>query len=634
LNGFLPRFGPRSAIAALGPRFARTVVSSAATAVAVLWTVVAGAQQPPPAKAPIDDSIDIDFANPEIPETLPFDSRFNLRGGVTSGTALQAYMRLARDSTLQQDESKRRRRAQQRGQPQAGSDCPYVEPDATAPHQPVACRSPMDPFTRDAGWCALDVRLGLPGTPALQTTSFAASVVPLEPKRSYEFCFQIDRPVLSDRMTQIARDVLAAMDAQFWMLNQDNFDADEVRSVACDLLQRTTLSSKEPGERITIKRGSALAACSDDGAWLRFAGILDDILEQQDEIENAFDENVSGWFVLLEKPLRDIGLNSGSRIYGQAVLSLPANSVAAVVAAPFKDGIELLLTRATPPRTPDDGAPTLEDDVAVLVTGRALAPPARPVFSPRLRQSGDADAIVANYRALSRRLDSLADFIGSDAPARIATDVRVAAPLLAVSDLRAAALAATGLSGSAQRMSLALQTRATLVASLQADFVAALTSSVYLGGETYAQSDTEKSLHVSADAGFAAASEVDEILPYAGANIYFRPINKDVPLGELSRTGILTWQHRWSLTLGMTVSSIEKTKVRTDLFSNKALVVGFGRRMTDVVRLSFGVVVFKEKDANPVIQADSVAATPYIGVSWDLNLARNFPGLSGIFGAK
>lgn len=145
-----------------------------------------------------------------------------------------------------------------------------------------------------------------------------------------------------------------------------------------------------------------------------------------------------------------------------------------------------------------------------------------------------------------------------------------------------------------------------------------------IGSDTVGTFDTFSAWYVSADAGFAYAQEIESTVPYLGANIYFRPINKDAPLrmkGGLKR--------RVSATLGLTVSSIADANkaTRQDLFNTQSLIIGGGFRVTDALRVGGGALVYKKKSGT-----DSVlAAAPYLSISFDWNVAKQFAGVGKLF---
>lgn len=145
-----------------------------------------------------------------------------------------------------------------------------------------------------------------------------------------------------------------------------------------------------------------------------------------------------------------------------------------------------------------------------------------------------------------------------------------------------------------------------------------------IGSDTVGTFDTFSSWYISADAGFAYAQEIESAVPYLGTNIYFRPINKDAPLrmkGGLKR--------RVSATLGLTVSSIADANkaTRQDLFNTQSLIIGGGFRVTDALRVGGGALIYEKiSGTNSVI-----AAAPYVSISFDWNVAKQFAGVGKLF---
>ena len=62
------------------------------------------------------------------------------------------------------------------------------------------------------------------------------------------------------------------------------------------------------------------------------------------------------------------------------------------------------------------------------------------------------------------------------------------------------------------------------------------------------------------------------------------------------------------------------------------MLIGAGLRITDMIRLGGGALVFKKDDPSPLITKFDTAVSYYFTVSFDLNVARAFKGgLGGLF---
>jgi hypothetical protein len=137
--------------------------------------------------------------------------------------------------------------------------------------------------------------------------------------------------------------------------------------------------------------------------------------------------------------------------------------------------------------------------------------------------------------------------------------------------------------------------------------------------------DTRKSWYLSMDTGIAIAPGLNEIFPYVGTNIYFRPVNKEAP-----PTVFLS---RFSMLFGFTwTSNLNKPGETQALYGDNAnIVIGAGLRATDVLRLTAGALVLKGVNPNPLIDRTRLEVTPFFSISADIDVAGI---LSGVFGAN
>jgi hypothetical protein len=148
-------------------------------------------------------------------------------------------------------------------------------------------------------------------------------------------------------------------------------------------------------------------------------------------------------------------------------------------------------------------------------------------------------------------------------------------------------------------------------------------------GSSVLGADLARSAYVSLDAGIAYPWRLETMVFYAGTNIYFRPINKAAPLRYKG-----TFLHRFALTVGITTTVRDDSRRAEDLRStpddedtSNSLLLGGGVRVTPSLRVGAGVLVFKESDPNPLIDQTSVAVTPYIAFTADVNVAEMFRSL-------
>ncbi len=148
-------------------------------------------------------------------------------------------------------------------------------------------------------------------------------------------------------------------------------------------------------------------------------------------------------------------------------------------------------------------------------------------------------------------------------------------------------------------------------------------------GSSVLGADLARSAYVSLDAGIAYPWRLENMVFYAGTNIYFRPINKAAPLRYKG-----TFLHRFALTVGITTTVTDASRRAEDLRAtpdnedtSNSLLLGGGLRVTPSLRVGAGVLVFKESDPNPLIKQTSVAVTPYVAFAADINVAQIFGSL-------
>jgi hypothetical protein len=257
----------------------------------------------------------------------------------------------------------------------------------------------------------------------------------------------------------------------------------------------------------------------------------------------------------------------------------------------------------------------------------------------------DAGPYERNYRRTLSDLDALRQLLEASlplltsipAPDRAAVQALLAAagPIRAERDQMLGLInLAVALRGDVTERNQALANLSTLVA-VEARKV------VIVDGTTVADFRTAQNWYIAMDAGFAYYFRIGTMTPYVGANIYFRPINKDAPLSLVDSFG-----RRFALTFGITLDSIEEqvggtavpaaNKTRFDLLqSNRSLLLGAGFRVSQSLRVSGGALVLREKDPNPLIAKQAVATVPYVSFSLDFDVASALKGgLGALFGGS
>ena len=151
------------------------------------------------------------------------------------------------------------------------------------------------------------------------------------------------------------------------------------------------------------------------------------------------------------------------------------------------------------------------------------------------------------------------------------------------------------------------------------------TSETAMVGTTYDTNFVNSvSPYITLDIGEAVVARIDRVLTYSGVNIFFRPIDKSIPLNQY--TGWSAVGVRTSILLGISLASIDKDKVRKGLFGDKAGVVGLGYRVWSFLKLNAGFFCHYRYDTNPAISTDRyhLSTSPFVSISIDADVKRFF----------
>lgn len=177
---------------------------------------------------------------------------------------------------------------------------------------------------------------------------------------------------------------------------------------------------------------------------------------------------------------------------------------------------------------------------------------------------------------------------------------------------------------------LVLKTVETITTEQSATLVKAVSEIIYndaiVSGSSINDFNTRAKNYISADLGVAVISGISKVLPYVGTNIYFRPVNKDRPL--LWSDGWDQIGRRFSLMIGLSVTSLAKDNEREDLFGgNFNLITGAGIRVWDGLRINGGVLWYQRVNSNPLISKTAVRCKPFVSLSFDIDIKTVFNNL-------
>ena len=278
-------------------------------------------------------------------------------------------------------------------------------------------------------------------------------------------------------------------------------------------------------------------------------------------------------------------------------------------------------------------------ELAALAEGRTPDGPAlglREAATPE-----DADAFRERYRQTAEDLQGLREWLqglllwGTEM-GRLAGALR-ASGSLAPGDIEQLAALARYDGGSIRRAEQWAETLQVYAHEVQTELAARERALSRAADEVVAQAETtvlretlvtdtvssKGGVYVSLDLGVLYPPELEQATLTVGANVYFAPVNKSAPLRA---NGI---RQRLALTLGLTVTNMrreEETRWENLLGEKANLFVGLGYRLTRSLRLGGGLVLFQENDENPLVDERSLAVTPYVSLSFDVDLVGAFKG--------
>jgi hypothetical protein len=454
----------------------------------------------------------------------------------------------------------------------------------------------------------------------------------LEARRYYVFCFTFEKAVTPEELAAFRTVARRAIDQGAARIGTATLTPAETKDLCTDL--RTRLLEVTAADRILDDRGT-LFACDDRQMPAFAAKVTRGVVEPQRRVQ----VNLEG------RPAQGLLPASPSLVSRQNDFE---RELAALQADPAMRALGDVLERqaavdaATGARLkslcPDCLGligPTAAGAASLAHGGdpTAAAPPPLTLAA----EPAQARAMAASYQATAKTLDGLLAVLqwttgpdGAAVAAGLAEDQRASLAAAARdggAPARARALAAT-LAGTCQNLEGQLAARAQGLDAVVEDVQVAAASVIVADGSTSGNFATQQRNYISADAGFVWAPELDELVPYLGTNLYFRPVNKNAPLATLGGFGE-TFTRRFALTFALTASSISDDgdaagTMRDDLFASQSLLVGAGLRVTDSMRLGAGAIVFKRDDPSPLIDDPELNFSYYLAFSFDMDVVSLF----------
>jgi hypothetical protein len=188
------------------------------------------------------------------------------------------------------------------------------------------------------------------------------------------------------------------------------------------------------------------------------------------------------------------------------------------------------------------------------------------------------------------------------------------------------------------RLQNLLRTRSAGIRAMAEQVGAELEKVVRFTGTTTTDWRTRATAYISADVGLAYSPEIDSFFFYFGTNIYLGPVNKKAPLSYRD-DGWGTIRKRLALTFGIPLNPFEQNQTVTltdpqggqldGVIGSRPLLVGIGWRLTDILRLTGGSVIFNVRDPNPLIDDKQLRRSGFIALSVDWDIKSTFSGLVG-----
>ena len=119
--------------------------------------------------------------------------------------------------------------------------------------------------------------------------------------------------------------------------------------------------------------------------------------------------------------------------------------------------------------------------------------------------------------------------------------------------------------------------------------------------------------------------------PYLGFQVNFKALNRDDPFHQIHRKTpgqLLCFTTAWTLT------GMQEPGKRGDLFDKSSLITALGVKLSHVLMFNSGVLWFKKQNANALITSKSIAATPVISLSVNMEIDKLLNGFTKLIPIK
>lgn len=149
-----------------------------------------------------------------------------------------------------------------------------------------------------------------------------------------------------------------------------------------------------------------------------------------------------------------------------------------------------------------------------------------------------------------------------------------------------------------------------------------------LGSNVYDNS-TEAGIYTSQTFGYGYSPKTDNGLTYFSFSFFVRPVNNSVPLSNVK--GWDNLKVRLCANVGLTLQDIATNKHGEisglgSVFGSKAGLVGLGIRPLSFLKVDVNALLYYMKNPNPLITNKKFVASPFFGVSVNLNIVKLLAG--------
>lgn len=497
-------------------------------------------------------------------------------------------------------------------------DCPFILKGAVGDraqtvqvwYRKVASKEEANSATlADVGWSDSAMWRRVPEIDA-GPAIFSVTLGPLEPQEYYVFKFSVSYSLDAAQQQVIRASVGETINDMVVNLKRGSLAIDYIKSLRLTLSHKFTSRN---GMDYVIEPNTLFDTISKSEKPLsRFTDLLRNI-DQPSENIRVFANSCENQTIALKALLDTIIGNSGVQNILQAIKGSP-HTMIMPIATGHATEIQLLLAD--------------KNGTTCIAYGQPLTTVApRPLYrTGTIAEIQSASTQYATYRNGFSTAETFLNSLLNDSKRVLDTLLKIGA--ITQSDIDALRLFMSGrnladastycflLHGNMAKLVDQLPALESAISQMADSAKVLITRIRAVSASTVVAHTSYKTYYLSGDAGFMWVPTFDRVLPYTVTSIYFRPINANAPLSEYG-----SLLHRLTLNIGFTLESVANSaKGRSDFFANKAIVVGAGIRVTEVVRIGFGAVLFSAHDPNPLVDNPHIDGSFYTSFALDLGI--------------